>query len=142
MLWGGRLTQKQNICLITADSGGSSGARVRLWKIELQNLATETGLRISVSHLPPGTSRLNKIEHLLFSYISKNWPGKPLVSHEVIVNLISSTKTRTGLTVKCGIDTKKYPKGIKITDEELQQVKIFRCKFHGVRDYRINPNTS
>lgn len=128
--------------LITADSGGSNGARVRLWKIELQNLANETGLRISVSHLPPGTSKWNKIEHRLFSYISQNWRGKPLVSHEVIVNLISSTKTRTGLTVKCRIDTNKYPKGIKITDEELQQVKIFRYKFHGEWNYRINPNTS
>jgi len=126
--------------LITADSGGSNGARVRLWKLELQNFANETGLRISVSHLPPGTSKWNKIEHRLFSYISQNWRGKPLISHEVIVNLISSTKTTSGLTVKCSIDTNKYPKGIKVTDEELQQVKIFRYKFHGEWNYRINPN--
>jgi len=126
--------------LITADSGGSNGARVRLWKLELQNFANETGLRISVSHLPPGTSKWNKIEHRLFSYISQNWRGKPLISHEVIVNLISSTKTTSGLTVKCSIDTNKYPKGIKVTDEELQQIKIFRYKFHGEWNYRINPN--
>jgi len=126
--------------LITADGGGSNGSRVRLWKIELQNLANETGLRISVSHLPPGTSKWNKIEHRLFSHISMNWRGKPLINHEVIVNLISSTKTRTGLKVKCAIDTNKYPTGIKVTDDELQQVKIFRYKFHGEWNYRINPN--
>lgn len=126
--------------LITADGGGSNGARVRLWKIELQKFANETGLVISVSHFPPGTSKWNKIEHRLFSYISQNWRGKPLVSHEVIVNLIASTTTRTGLTVKCELDTKKYAKGIKVTDKELKQVNIIREDFHGEWNYSIHPN--
>jgi hypothetical protein len=125
--------------LITADGGGSNGARVRLWKIELQRLANETSLVISVCHLPPGTSKWNKIEHRLFSYISQNWRGKPLVSHEVIVNLIASTTTRTGLTVKCGLDTNKYAKGINVTDEELRQVTIVRDEFHGEWNYSIHP---
>jgi hypothetical protein len=127
--------------LITADGGGSNGTRVRLWKTELQKLANETGLIVTVCHLPPGTSKWNKIEHRLFSYISQNWRAKPLVSHEVIVNLIVSTTTRTGLTVKCELDTKKYPKGIKVTDEELQQVKIIRDEFHGEWNYAIHPNS-
>ena len=125
--------------LITADGGGSNGSRVRLWKTELQRLANETGLVISVSHLPPGTSKWNKIEHRLFSYISQNWRGKPLVSHEVIVNLIASTTTRKGLSVRCEIDTNKYPKGIKITDEELRQISIIRGEFHGEWNYAIHP---
>lgn len=128
--------------LITADGGGSNGARVRLWKIELQKLANETGLIISVCHLPPGTSKWNKIEHRLFSYISQNWRGKPLVSHEVIVNLIASTTTRTGLTVKCQLDTNKYTKGIKVTDEELRQVNITRDEFHGEWNYAIHPDST
>jgi hypothetical protein len=128
--------------LVTADGGGSNGARVRLWKIELQKLANETGLVISVSHFPPGTSKWNKIEHRLFSYISQNWRGKPLTSHEVIVNLIASTTTRTGLTVKCELDTKKYTKGIKVTDDELKQVNITRDDFHGEWNYSIHPSTS
>jgi transposase len=126
--------------LITADSGGSNGYRTRLWKTELQKLANETGLELSVCHLPPGTSKWNKIEHRLFSYISQNWRGKPLVSHEVIVNLIASTTTRTGLTVRCELDTNKYPKGLKITDEELKQVHIIRDQFHGEWNYTIKPN--
>lgn len=128
--------------LITADGGGSNGARVRLWKIELQKLANETGLAISVSHFPPGTSKWNKIEHRLFSYISQNWRGKPLISHEVIVNLIASTTTRTGLIVKCELDTKKYTKGIKVTDHELKKVNIIRDDFHGEWNYSIHPTTS
>jgi hypothetical protein len=128
--------------LITADGGGSNGARVRLWKIELQKFANETGLVISVSHFPPGTSKWNKIEHRLFSYISQNWRGKPLVSHEVIVNLIASTTTRKGLTVKCELDTKKYTKGIKVTDKELKQVNIIRDEFHGEWNYSIHPISS
>ena len=100
--------------LITADSGGSNGSRVRLWKLELQKLADETGLEISVCHFPPGTSKWNKIEHRLFSFITKNWRGQPLVSHEVIVNLIAATTTRTGLRVQSQLDTDKYPKGIKV----------------------------
>jgi hypothetical protein len=126
--------------LITADGGGSNGARVRLWKIELQKLADETGLAVSVCHLPLGTSKWNKIEHRLFSNISQNWRGKPLVSHEVIVNLIASTTTRTGLTVKCQIDTNKYTKGIKVTDEELRQANIIRDEFHGEWNYTIHPH--
>jgi transposase len=127
--------------LITADGGGSNGARVRLWKIELQKFANETSLVVSVCHLPPGTSKWNKIEHRLFSYISQNWRGKPLVSHEVIVNLIASTTTRTGLTVKCELDTNKYQKGIKITDKELRQVNIVRDQFHGEWNYAIHPQS-
>jgi Rhodopirellula transposase DDE domain len=112
--------------LITADSGGSTGYRPQLWKTELQKLANETGLEISVCHLPPGTSKWNKIEHRLFSYLSQNWRGKPLVSHEVIINLIASTTTRRGLTVRCELNTNRYPTGIKITEEELSQVNISR----------------
>jgi hypothetical protein len=125
--------------LVTADSGGSNGARVRLWKTELQRFADETGLAISVRHFPPGTSKWNKIEHRLFSYISQNWRGKPLVSHEVIVNLIAATTTRKGLTVRCDLDMNKYPKGIKISDAKFQQVNIARDAFHGEWNYTIQP---
>lgn len=126
--------------LITADSGGSNGSRVRLWKTELQKFADETGISITVCHFPPGTSKWNKIEHRLFSYISQNWRGKPLVSHEVIINLIASTTTTKGLTVKSRLDTKKYPKGIRVTDKELRNVKIVRHDFHGDWNYTISPN--
>jgi transposase len=128
--------------LITADSGGSNGYRTRLWKTELQKLVNETGLEITVCHLPPGTSKWNKIEHRLFSYISQNWRGKPLVSHQVIVNLIASTTTRTGLTIRCALDTNTYPKGIKITDKAFKQVNIIRDPFHGEWNYTIKPNDS
>jgi hypothetical protein len=128
--------------LITADSGGSNGYRTRLWKTELQKVATETGLELSVCHLPPGTSKWNKIEHRLFSYLSQNWRGQPLVSHEVIVNLIASTTTRTGLTVRCELDTNKYPKGLRITDKELHRVNIIRDPFHGEWNYTIKPHSS
>jgi transposase len=128
--------------LITADSGGSNGYRTRLWKTELQKVANATGLEIAVCHLPPGTSKWNKIEHRLFSSISQNWRGKPLVSHEVMVNLIASTTTRTGLTVRCELDTNKYPKGIRITDKELHQVNISRDQFHGEWNYTIKPHSS
>jgi hypothetical protein len=128
--------------LITADGGGSSGYRTRLWETELQKLANDIGLEISVCHLPPGTSKWNRIEHRLFSYISQNWRGKPLVSHEVIVNLIASTTTCKGLTVRCELDINKYPKGIKITDEELNQVNLVRDPFHGEWNYTIKPNSS
>lgn len=125
--------------LITADSGGSNEARVRLWKTELQKLADETGLEISICHLPPGTSKWNKIEHRMFSFISQNWRGKPLVSHEVIVNLIAATTTRTGLKVRAEIDRRKYPKGIKVSDEEMTSVQITRDAFHGEWNYVISP---
>lgn len=126
--------------LITAVSRGSNGYRPRLWKTQLQKLANETGLEISVCHLPPGTSKWNKIEHRLFSYISQNWRGKPLVSHEVVINLIAATTPRTGLTVRCELDTNKYPTGIKITKEELSQVNISRDHFRGEWNYSIKPN--
>jgi transposase len=137
---GREVYQQADRLLITADGGGSNGSRVRLWKTELQKFANETGLVISVCHLPPGTSKWNKIEHRLFSFISQNWRGKPLVSHEVIVNLIASTRTRMGLTVKCQLDTNKYNKGTKVTDEELRQVNIIRDEFHGEWNYAIHPN--
>ena len=125
--------------LITADSGGSNGARVRLWKLELQKLADETGLEISVCHLPPGTSKWNKIEHRLFSFISQNWRGKPLVSHQVIVNLIAATTTKTGLQVRAEIDAGKYPKGVKVSDKEIAAIRLERDEFHGEWNYTIIP---
>ena len=127
--------------LITADSGGSNGARVRLWKVELQRLADETGLRVSVCHLPPGTSKWNKIEHRLFSYISQNWRGKPLISYEVIVNLIAATRTQSGLRVHSELDTKTYPAGVKVSDEDMAQVALRPDKFHGDWNYTIIPRT-
>ena len=127
--------------LITADSGGSNGARVRLWKLELQDLANETGMEISVCHFPPGTSKWNKIEHRLFSFITQNWRGKPLISHEVIINLLASTRTKTGLTVRCEIDNDSYPKGIKVSDKELAQINITRNDFHGEWNYTILPRS-
>ncbi|MBN2981037.1 MULTISPECIES: ISAzo13 family transposase [Cohnella] len=125
--------------LITADGGGSNGSRVRLWKTELQTLSDETGLSLSVCHFPPGTSKWNKIEHRLFSCITQNWRGKPLTSHEVIVNLIASTTTTTGLKVQAELDTTAYPKGIKVTDEELAQVNLEKNDFHGEWNYTISP---
>jgi len=125
--------------LITADGGGSNGSRVRLWKLELQRLASETGLRIAVCHFPPGTSKWNKIEHRLFSFISQNWRGRPLVSHEVIVNLIAATTTETGLKVACELDRNSYPSGIKVSKEELAGIRLRRDKFHGEWNYTILP---
>ncbi|MEW6608944.1 MAG: ISAzo13 family transposase [bacterium] len=124
--------------LITADSGGSNGYRVKLWKLELQKLANETGLSISVCHLPPGTSKWNKIEHRLFSFISQNWRGKPLVSHEVIVNQIAATTTKEGLQVQCQLDTNSYPTGIKVSDEEMTNINIQKDSFHGEWNYTIS----
>ncbi len=123
--------------LITADGGGSNGSRVKLWKIELQKLATETGLEISVCHFPPGTSKWNKIEHRLFSFITKNWRGKPLVSFEVIVNLIANTRTEKGLRVECSIDRGSYEKGIRISNEEMSKINIKTDEFHGEWNYTI-----
>jgi hypothetical protein len=125
--------------LITADGGGSNGSRVRLWKLELQKLADETRLEISVSHFPPGTSKWNKIEHRLFSFITKNWRGKPLVSHEVIVNLIAATTTRTGLRVQSQLDTDKYPKGVKVGKQEFAAIQLLPDSFHGEWNYTISP---
>ncbi len=125
--------------LITADGGGSNGSRVRLWKLELQKLADETGLEVSVCHLPPGTSKWNKIEHRLFSFITQNWRGQPLVSHEVIVNLIASTTTRSGLQVRSQLDTGKYPKGIKVSQAEFATIRLRPDAFHGDWNYSITP---
>ena len=124
---------------ITADGGGSNGSRVRLWKRELQKLADELGIDIKVHHLPPGTSKWNKIEHRLFSFISLNWRATPLVSYRVIVDLISATTTDTGLAVQCELDTKAYPKGIVVTDQEMSQINIIRDEFHGEWNYTIRP---
>ena len=125
--------------LVTADGGGSNGTRVRLWKVALQRLADQTGLRISVCHFPPGTSKWNKIEHRMFSYISLNWRGKPLISHEVIVNLIAGTTTKTGLKIQAELDTNVYPKGIQVTDKELEKVQIQKADFHCEWNYTILP---
>ena len=127
---------------ITADGGGSNGSRLRLWKIELQKLADELGLAITAHHLPPGTSKWNKIEHRLFSFITGNWRGKPLVSHEVIVQLIAATTTKTGLTVRCELDPNTYPAGVKISDAELAAVDILRHTFHGEWNYTIRPRAN
>jgi len=126
--------------LITADGGGSNGWRVRLWKRELQKLANELGLDIVVSHLPPGTSKWNKIEHRLFSFISQNWRARPLVSYRTIVELISATTTQTGLTVRCQLDTSQYPKGVVVSDAEMAILNIKRAEFHGEWNYTISPN--
>jgi len=125
--------------LITADAGGSNGARVRLWKVELQKFADETGLRIAVCHLPPGTSKWNKIEHRLFSFITQNWRGKPLISFEVIVNLIAATSTTKGLQIHSELDTNTYPAGTKVPDKQLAQVRLKPEKFHGEWNYEIHP---
>ena len=125
--------------LIVADSGGSNGSRIRLWKWELQKLANEVGLKISVSHLPPGTSKWNKIEHRLFSYITQNWRGKPLLTHATIVNLIANTSTSTGLKVLCVLDSKHYPRKVQVTDEQMASIKITRDAFHGEWNYTICP---
>jgi len=126
--------------LITADCGGSNGARVRLWKHELQGFANETGLAITVAHHPPGTSKWNHIEHRLFAFITQNWRGKPLVSHEVIVQLIGATTTTSGLDVQCHLDENSYPKAIRISDAQMSAVNIDRDTFHGEWNYTISPN--
>jgi hypothetical protein len=126
--------------VITADCGGSNGNRVRLWKREIQRLADETGLAITIAHLPPGTSKWNKIEHRLFAYISQNWRGKPLVSHQVILQLIAATTTDTGLIVTCDIDANDYPKGITVTDAEMAAINIKLDPFHGEWNYTIKPS--
>jgi transposase len=128
--------------LITADSGGSNGSRVRLWKLELQKFADQTGLEITVCHFPPGTSKWNKIEHRLFSFITQNWRGKPLISHEVIVELIAATTTRSGLKVRSRLDTGKYPKGVRVTDKEFKAIALQPASFHGEWNYTILPRPS
>ena len=127
--------------LITADGGGSNGYRVRLWKTELQKLADETGLEVAVCHFPPGTSKWNKIEHRLFSAISQNWRGKPLISHEVMVNLIAATTTRKGLKVKSALDENKYAKGLKVSETEMETLYLRTEVFHGEWNYSLLPRS-
>jgi hypothetical protein len=126
--------------LITADGGGSNSSRSRLWKKELQKISNEIGLAIEICHFPPATSKWNKIEHRLFSYIAQNWRGKPLLSYEVIVNLIGSTTTTKGLSVICELDQNKYEIGIKVTDNELKSINLKKDEFHGEWNYKISPN--
>jgi hypothetical protein len=125
--------------LICADAGGSNGYRVRAWKTELARLAAETGLQITVCHLPPGTSKWNRIEHRLFSAISMNWRGRPLTSHEVIVELIGATMTHTGLGVRAELDRSRYPLGVKVRNQELAALPLTRHEFHGEWNYTIRP---
>lgn len=136
---GRRLYPKAKQLLITADGGGSNGYRRHLWKFELQKLADETALSIEVCHFPPGTSKWNKVEHRLFSFISSNWRGQPLRDYETIVRLISATKTAKGLTVRCRLDRRKYPLGRTVTKEELASLRIVRNAFHGEWNYVIRP---
>ena len=139
---GKRLYPKGKKVLITADAGGSNGWRLRLWKVELQKFADESGLTLSVCHFPPGTSKWNKIEHRLFSFISSNWRGEPLRDYETIVNLIAETTTAKGLMVTCRLDRRKYPTGRKVTAEEMKQINIYPDKFHGEWNYVIKPHRS
>lgn len=131
---------RAQVLLITADGGSSNGPRRRLWKLGLQKFADETGLAISVCHFPPGTSKWNKVEHRLFSFISSNWRGEPLRDYETIVNLISRTTTAKGLQVTCRLDRRRYPTGRKVTDEEIKPVNLKQNKFHGEWNYTIHPS--
>src|SRR4051794_222672 len=137
---GRRVYPEARELLVTADSGGSNASRSRLWKVCLQKLADESGLKISVCHFPPGTSKWNKIEHRMFCHITENWRGRPLVSHEVVVNLIGSTRTRTGLRIRAELDTNAYAKGIKVTKGQLAGVRLRRDKFHGEWNYTVLPH--
>ena len=128
--------------LITADGGGSNSSRCRLWKVALQELADTTGLVLNVCHFPPGTSKWNKIEHRLFCHVTQNWRGKPLVSHDLIVKLIGDTTTATGLKVRAALDTDRYESGIKVTDKELEAVRIQRDDFHGEWNYSVSPRNT
>ena len=125
--------------MVTVDAGGSNGYRNRLWKVALQQLADAIGLRITICHFPPGTSKWNKIEHRMFCHITKNWRGKPLRSHAVIVNLIGNTKTNAGLHVEAELDSNAYETGIEVSDEELAAVRMKKDKFHGEWNYTISP---
>jgi hypothetical protein len=137
---GRRLYPEARRMLITADGGGSNGSRLRLWKFELQKFADETGLDVSVCHFPPGTSKWNKVEHRLFSFISSNWRGQPLRDYETIVNLIASTTTAKGLKVTCRLDRRRYPTGRRISDDEISSVRLHRDSFHGEWNYTIKPH--
>jgi hypothetical protein len=127
--------------LITVDGGGSNGWRLRLWKFELQKFADETGLDICICHFPPGTSKWNKVEHRLFSFITSNWRGEPLRDYTTMVNLIAKTTTAKGLKVICRLDRRKYPTGRKVTDEEMEKLNMKRCSFHGEWNYVISPTS-
>ena len=137
---GRRIYPQAKSILITADGGGSSGWRLRLWKLELQKFADQSALDVAVCHFPPGTSKWNKIEHRLFSFISSNWRGEPLRDYETIVNLIAATTTAKGLKVTCRLDRRKYPVGREVTDEQMQSVNLQRDKFHGEWNYLIKSN--
>lgn len=136
---GSKLYPKAKKLLITADAGGSNGTRIRLWKWELQRLANETGMPIGVCHFPPGTSKWNKIEHRLFSFISQNWKGEPLINYQTIVQLIAATKTSTGLSVTCKLDRRRYHPGKVVSDEQMGSIQIKRNEFHGDWNYEILP---
>lgn len=137
---GRRIYPHAKSILITADGGGSNGWRLRLWKLELQKFADQTALNVCVCHFPPGTSKWNKIEHRLFSFISSNWRGEPLRDYETIVNLIAATTTAKGLKVTCRLDRRKYPTGRDVSDEEMKRVNLKRAKFHGEWNYFIRPH--
>jgi len=137
---GSKVYPRARSLLIVADSGGSNGSRLRLWKWELQRLADATGLTIHVSHLPPGTSKWNKIEHRLFSFISQNWRGRPLLTHATIIKLIARTRTSAGLRVRCVLDRRRYPKNVKITDGQMETVQLIPDSFHGDWNYAIRPH--
>ena len=141
MAMGSHVYPQARALLICADAGGSNGYRIRLWKVELQALADKTGLRVTVCHLPPGTSKWNKVEHRLFSHISMNWRGRPLTSHEIVVKLIGATVTTAGLKVKARLDKRRYPTKVKVTDEQMREVNIKPHAFHGEWNYTISPRT-
>ena len=136
---GSRLYPHAERLLITADGGGSNGYRLRLWKWELQRLADQTGLTLSIHHFPPGTSKWNKVEHRLFSFISSNWRGEPLLDYETVIRLIAGTTTAKGLKVTCRLDRRKYPVGCKVSDEEIASINMKPAKFHGEWNYVIRP---
>jgi hypothetical protein len=136
---GRRMYPQARSLLVVADSGGSNGPRTRLWKWELHRLAKETGLTMQVCHFPPGTSKWNKIEHRMFSFISQNWRGQPLLTHATIVNLIAHTRTATGLKVRCVLDRKRYPKGVKVSQQQMAQITLVPGSFHGDWNYAIRP---
>ena len=136
---GGHLSPRATALTITADGGGSNGYRLRLWKVELQRLVDDLQFPITVCHLPPGTSKWNKIEHRLFSFITQNWRGKPLVTHQVIVNLIAATTTTSGLVVRSRLDTRAYAKARRVSDAQLAEVHLEPHAFHGEWNYTIHP---
>jgi hypothetical protein len=137
--WDVNAIQKPSRLMITADAGGSNGYRVRLWKVELQKFADDLKLPITVCHLPPGTSKWNRIEHRLFSFMTINWRGKPLRSYRTIVQLIAATTTDTGLKVRAELDENKYPEGVKVSDAQMAAINLSRHAFHGDWNYTIAP---